>query len=134
MSIFDKLKKKEPKSEVLAQSKAEIKAEAPKKAAVVTGRKLTGQTGILLSPVISEKAAHLASVHQYVFHVNLQANKIMVKQAVKAVYKVDPMSVNIVRVQGKHVRRGKTIGQQSDYKKAIVTLKPGQTIELYEGV
>lgn len=135
MSIFDGIKKKETKPAEVKEikPKAEVKTAVAKKP-VVVNRQFSGTTGVLLAPVISEKAAHLAAAHQYVFHVGLTANKVMVKQAVKSAYKVDAVSVNMIRVEGKTVRRGKTVGKQSDYKKAIVTLKPGQKIEMYEGV
>ncbi len=135
MSIFDGIKKKETKAAEVKETKPKTEAKAVvAKKPVVANRQFSGTTGVLLAPVISEKAAHLAAAHQYVFHVGLTANKVMVKQAVKSAYKVDAVSVNMIRVEGKTVRRGKTVGKQSDYKKAIVTLKPGQKIEMYEGV
>ena len=134
MSIFDGLKKKRTAAKEVQPKEASKPEAAAKIVPPASRRPSTAPMGVLLSPVISEKAAHLAAAHQYVFCVSLAANKVMVKQAVKAAYKVNPVSVNMVRVEGKYVRRGKTSGKQPDYKKAIVTLKPGQTIQLYEGV
>lgn len=89
---------------------------------------------ILVRPVVTEKATHLADTGQYVFMVEMKANKLEVAKAIREVYGVTPISVNIVRMQGKLVSRGKVSGKRKDYKKAIVTLKKGQTISIYEGV
>ena len=89
---------------------------------------------IILGPVVSEKSARLHAQHQYVLSVSPKANKIEVKKALKAMYNVDAVSVNMVKTKGKTVRRTGRPGQTSDAKKAIVTLKTGQVITVFEGV
>lgn len=89
---------------------------------------------ILVRPLITEKATHLNEVNKYAFIVKLGANKILVAKEVAAVYNVKVASVNLIRMKGKKVSKGKIRGKRSDFKKAIVTLVKGQTIKLYEGV
>ena len=89
---------------------------------------------ILIKPLVTEKAATLSAHNKYVFMVDRDANKISVAQAVLAIYKVKPLSVNIINVGGKKVTRGKVTGQRKDWRKAIVTLPKGKTISVYEGV
>jgi len=88
----------------------------------------------LWRPHVSEKAAHLTEHNAYVFDVPVAAEKIAVKQAVEALYKVKVTKVRTLRGPGKMVRRGRKSGRRRNWKKAIVTLKAGQKIELYEGV
>ncbi len=88
----------------------------------------------LLSPRISEKAAVSASGGTYVFNVPIEATKIEIRKAVESLYKVNVVAVRTVRNIGKVVRRGKISGRRNRTKKAYVTLKRGQKIELYEGV
>lgn len=89
---------------------------------------------VLVRPLISEKASHQQSLNQYFFAVALDANRIEVAKAVKEVYGVAPIKVNIIRSEGKARRIGGTIGRRKDWKKAMVTLPKGKTISLYEGV
>jgi len=89
---------------------------------------------VLLKPMITEKSAHLHEANQYVFKVAQSANKAMIKQAIKEAYGVLPVKVNIISQSGKWVQRGRYVGQRSDYKKAIVILKKGESIKVYEGV
>jgi len=90
--------------------------------------------GILIKPVVTEKAAGVNHLNQYVFMVAKKANKIDVAKAVTIFYGIKPVAVNIINVMGKKVARGKIKGQRSDWKKAIVTLPAGKTIQIYEGV
>lgn len=89
---------------------------------------------VLLKPLVTEKAAMLGTHRQYVFAVEPTTNKIEVKKAIHAVYGVEPQKVMIQRRGGKYVRSGRVSGMTKDWKKAIVTLKPGDQIEVYEGV
>lgn len=91
-------------------------------------------TGVVLRPHISEKSATLADKNQYVFVVNKDANKVQVRLSIKSMYGVSPVSVNILNVSGKKVRFGRRFGKRSDWKKAVVTLPEGQSINLYEGI
>ncbi|MCK9361202.1 50S ribosomal protein L23 [Patescibacteria group bacterium] len=85
-------------------------------------------------PHVSEKAARLADRGTYVFRVALDAEKVSIKKAVEALYGVKVEKVRIVKIGGKPVRRGKRLSFRQDMKKALVTLKKGQTIAMYEGV
>jgi large subunit ribosomal protein L23 len=92
---------------------------------------------VILTPHISEKAIALAEGGSYVFEVPTNTNKIEVAKAVEAVFNVKVVSVNMLITKGKTVqarqRRGKrTPGVRSDLKKAMVRLKAGQTIALFD--
>lgn len=88
---------------------------------------------ILVKPVITEKTTMMMSDGKYTFKVSLHANKIEIRKAVEAVFGVKVKSVNTIRMTGKVKRMGKYIGKRPDYKKAIVTLHEGETIEFFEG-
>jgi len=85
---------------------------------------------IIRSPVITEKATAQSEHNQVVFRVSLEATKREVKAAVEGLFDVKVDAVNTIRVQGKTKRFKGRIGRRSDYKKAIVTLKAGDKIEL----
>lgn len=89
---------------------------------------------IIIKPVVTEKAAVAQSLGKYTFVVSARANKQQIKTAVKSLYAVDAVAVNVVNVEGGRLRSGKNQGRHADYKKAVVTLKPGQTITMHEGV
>lgn len=89
---------------------------------------------ILSKALITEKATALVGLNKYSFKVNKAANKFEVKNAIKALYGVEPVSVNIINERGKRVTYGRIKGKKSNWKKAIVTLKKGEKIEVYEGV
>jgi len=109
--------------------------EAQKKTATAKAKKgVSSAYRILLQPMITEKATNLGGQNKYVFMVEINANKIEVAKAIEDVYGVKPTDVNIVKMKGKVVRRGRVSGRRKDFKKAIVTLAKGQTIKVYEGV
>ncbi len=85
---------------------------------------------IIKRPIITERATDLGKLGKYVFLVATEATKPEIKKAVKAIYKVDAVSVNIVMKPAKKKMRGSLKGGQKGYKKAIVTLKAGQKIEV----
>lgn len=89
---------------------------------------------VLRRPVVTEKSTLLQGQHKYVFEVAKSANKAQIKEAVQAAFNVGVRSVNVSKVPGKLRRVGRTITHTQDWKKAIVTLQPGQTIEFFEGV
>jgi large subunit ribosomal protein L23 len=89
---------------------------------------------VLIRPIISEKNTLLNEQGKYTFEVSERANKIMVRQAIQTVFKVDVVAVNIIHVPGKLKRRGRTSGMARSWKKAVVTLAEGQQIELFQGV
>jgi large subunit ribosomal protein L23 len=91
----------------------------------------------IIRPVVSEKSTLLGDQGKYVFEVAPEANKIQIKRAVEEAFankKVQVDSVNIVHVSGKERRRGRSIGYTRSWKKAIVTLRAGQRLDLFEGV
>lgn len=89
---------------------------------------------VLRRPLITEKNALAQALGKYTFEVSDRANKRQVKQAVETSFKVDVTAVNIMTVPGKQRRIGRQQVLTPSWKKAIVTLKPGDKIELFEGV
>ena len=90
---------------------------------------------ILKGPHLTEKTVIQKDAHnQVTFLVDRDANKIEIKRAVEAIFNVKVDSVRTLRVHGKPKRMGRYAGYRPDWKKAIVTLKKGQTIELFEQV
>jgi large subunit ribosomal protein L23 len=89
---------------------------------------------ILVRPIITEKNTTLNEQGKYCFEVMQSANKIEVKRAVEEVFKVRVTAVNVLKVPGKMRRMGRTSGMTRTWKKAIVTLAPGERIELFQGV
>jgi len=90
---------------------------------------------VLKRPIITEKSGYQSdNLNRYTFEVDVRANKHLVKQAVQQAFNVDVVAVNVIRVRGKQRRWGKIVGRTKDWKKAIVTLRPGQTIQFFEGV
>jgi large subunit ribosomal protein L23 len=88
----------------------------------------------VIRPVISEKSYQLIQAHnQYTFRVSDRAHKIEVRQAIEDLFDVTVTDVRMVTVPGKPKRRGASKGRRPGYKKAIVELKPGDRIELFEG-
>ena len=88
----------------------------------------------LLRPIISEKATVGAADGKYTFEVSMDANKVAIKKAVQEVYGVEPADVNIMNKRGKTVRFGRKHGRTKNIKKAVVTLRKGDSIKLYEGI
>lgn len=126
MALLNKLFRKTPASTKVTagRKKEEAKiAEAPKKQIILESK-------ILVSPHTAEKAIMGQKLNQYVFKVSPTANKIMISNEVKKNYKVKVIKVNIVNIPKKARRVGRTQGFRAGYKKAIVTLTPGQTIEI----
>jgi large subunit ribosomal protein L23 len=90
---------------------------------------------VLKRPLLTEKIAHLQDSHnQYAFVVDGEANKIEIKRAVELKYQVKVKSVCTMQIMGKVKRLGRFEGKRADWKKAIVTLAPGDRIEMAENV
>ena len=87
---------------------------------------------ILIKPIVTEKSTALMEERKYTFCVPLSATKIQIRQAVEQIFKVKVQAVNTMRYEGKMKCLGRTQGSSSDWKKEVVTLKPGETIELFE--
>ncbi|KAF0185537.1 MAG: large subunit ribosomal protein L23 [Hyphomonadaceae bacterium] len=88
----------------------------------------------ILSPVITEKATMLSESDKVVFKVPLSATKPQIKEAVEALFKVKVNAVNTIRVLGKVKRFKGVLGKRNDFKKAIVTLNEGDSIDLSTGL
>lgn len=89
---------------------------------------------IVKRPLITEKAEQSREAHQhFAFEVHREATKIQVKQAVETLFGVHVTSVRTALRAGKVKRVGRTVGRRPGWKKAVVTLKPGETIALFEG-
>ncbi len=89
---------------------------------------------IIRRALITEKSTMAKDENKYVFEVDRRANKIEVAGAVEKLFKVKVLEVHVMNVTGKKKRVGKIMGEKRSWKKAIVTLKPGDKIEIYEGV
>ncbi len=89
---------------------------------------------VLINPLITEKASTEGSLGKYIFEVAINSNKVEIAKAFEEVYGIKPSSVNSIKMEGKKIRHGKSVGKRKDWKKAIVTLPKGKTINLYEGV
>ncbi len=88
---------------------------------------------VIIQPVISEKSYALLAANKYTFRVRDAANKTQVRQAVEEIFGVRVEGVRTVNVKPKPKRRGLTAGKRRQWKKAVVTLHPDDTIELFEG-
>jgi large subunit ribosomal protein L23 len=90
---------------------------------------------IVLRPLLTEKGNQLKSAsNQYLFQVDKAANKIQIKKAVEEIWNVRVTDVRTICIRGKKKRMGRFEGRRPDWKKAVVTLRQGETIELFEGV
>lgn len=91
-------------------------------------------TATILAPIVTEKSAQLSDSGVMAFRVALTANKVMVRQAFRELYKVNPVKVRMINVRGKNLRFGRQTGKRMDYKKALITLPKGKRIDIFEGV
>ena len=95
-------------------------------------------TQIVLRPVISEKSMDQSTINKYTFAVADDANKMQIKAAVEELFKVTVTNVNVLTTKRKEKsrnrRRGRQVGYTSPWKKAVVTVKAGDSIEFFEGV
>ena len=93
---------------------------------------------VLRRPLVTEKSNYQNSdLHQYVFEVAGNATKSMVKDAVETLFDVNVLRVNVMNIPAKRTRRARSrrvMVRRSSFKKAIVTLSPGDTIDVFEGV
>ena len=89
---------------------------------------------VILAPQITEKATRLADIHQQIaFKVRTDATKLEIKGAVELLFKVEVNEVSVINVKGKTKRFGRAMGSRQDWKKAYVSLKPGQEINFAAG-
>ena len=88
---------------------------------------------VLLAPVVSEKSYSLIADGKYVFRIHQDAHRTQVRQAVEELFGVHVEGVNVLKVQAKPKRRGVSKGIRPGWKKAIVQLREGETIAIFEG-
>lgn len=150
MSLLNKFSKKKESEQLDAVEKtADIqdtkkKADTKKKKATATkeskkdesvnGKPRAQAYRVLIRPLISEKATTGEVQGKYTFVVDINANKEDIKNAVEVVYGVRPVSVRTAIFEGKRKRFGLIRGRRQDWKKAIVALPKGRTINIHEGV
>ncbi|MBB5335760.1 50S ribosomal protein L23 [Pectinatus brassicae] len=87
---------------------------------------------IIIKPLVTERTTDLMAQGKYVFKVDKRANKIEIGKAIEEIFKVKVADVNTSNVTGKMKRMGRTMGRRPSYKKAIVKLAVGETIEFFE--
>jgi large subunit ribosomal protein L23 len=131
MALFKFLKKKEEPEKKTAKKevKKTVKKEIIKP---VVGKKgFSSAYRVLIRPHVTEKATDLESQNKYVFEVFAKTNKIEIKKAVEGIYGVNVINVSIINIHKKKRRVGRKMqGWRKGYKKAIVTIKKGQKIEI----
>ena len=87
---------------------------------------------IIIRPVLSEKSTGLSEKGKYVFQVANYANKHIIKKAIKEIFNVNPIQINVMMVRGKRRRVRYQYGYTPSWKKAIITIGKGEKIELFE--
>ncbi len=93
------------------------------------------QYDIIKRPLVTEKTTiQKEENNQLSFEVDRRANRVEIKRAVEKIFKVRVANIRTMHVKGKTKRRGRILGKRRDWKKAIVTLMPGERIEFFEGV
>jgi len=135
MGFFSRKKndegQKAPAKSTAAKAKPEDKKEEAPKPAVYVTRETGHAYKVLVRPLVTEKTTALQQLGQYAFEVARDANKMEVRKAVKAVYGVTPTSVRVITVLGKPVRSRTGKSRRSSWRKAMVTLKKGDRIDLF---
>ena len=133
----DKKKKKEVQQEVkkkptvqAASKPKKVKQEKPSTKVKVNKEDTKNAYRVLVRAMITEKATEIGQFNQYVFEVYRDANKYEIKKAIKSVYGVTPIKVNIMNAKGKEVKWGRTTGKTAASKKAIVFLNKNDKIEI----
>ena len=89
---------------------------------------------VVLNPLVTEKATQMSEFNKIVFSVPLDANKLDIKSSIEKIFSVQVKSINTILLKGKFKRFKGVLGRRSNTKKAIVTLAPGNTIDLSVGV
>lgn len=150
MGIFDRFRRKEHSASSQSatdregqekkistgkeKSEKSVKAAKPSRPVKVELRKFDDVHNILIRPLVTEKISNLGMHNQYAFEVSADVNKVQIKKAIETYYQVRPVKVRLMNIQGKNVRWGRRQGRTKSRKKAMVTLRQGDKIELYEGV
>ena len=93
---------------------------------------------VLLRPIVTEKTNYMnEKLHQYTFEVASDASKTLIKDAIETIFDVDVLNVNVINVPARRTRRARSrrvMVRRGAYKKAIITLAPNDTIDVFEGV
>jgi large subunit ribosomal protein L23 len=90
---------------------------------------------LIIRPLVTEKTTIQKELHnQFSFEVDPRANRVEIRKAIEKIFNVRVASVKTLHVKGKVKQRGRIIGKRKDWKKAIVTLMPGERIDFFEGV
>ena len=89
---------------------------------------------VVIRPVVSEKSYVLATANKYVFRVHADAHKTQIRQSIEALFDVSVVSVHTMSVKSKPKRRGAIKGRTRKWKKAIVQVRPGDTIPIFQGL
>lgn len=149
VALFGKKKKDDKPAETAVKSVVEkkpvkstdITKSEKKETAISTPKSTSSIKGttpqayrVLIKPLVTEKVAEMNVVGKYAFMIDPSMNKVEVKKAIRSIYNVDPIKVNIANFRGKQVRFGRVQGKRKNWKKAVVTLKAGDSIEVYEGI
>ena len=128
MSIFGRLKSKKDKVQINADNK---QISADEKNATVNRRISQQQSAHLVKQAwVTERAGDLTKDGKYIFIVDGKATKSEIKKAIGAIYNVHVIQVNVINTKGKTKRLGRNMGRTSRARKAIVTLKKGQKIDI----
>lgn len=126
--------KDKPEEEKIKAPSAPAAVEASVEQTAVKPRKPSRAHYLLLKPLVTEKSSYLQGEGVYCFAVHPQANKTEIKKAVEAAFEVKVIKVRIINYKGKEVRYGRVAGRRRNWKKAFVTLKSGQRIEIHKNV
>lgn len=132
MAFWNKILKGKGQKKELKEDKKTV--ETKKEAVLLPKERLSGEervlAGVIRRPHITEKTSGSVKDNKYAFIAGSGQNKHSIRRAVEARYSVAVTSVNIVNMPGKERKRGRQIGWRPGFKKAIVTLKEGQSIEI----
>lgn len=124
---------KKPTAKKTIKKKALVKKTTKKKDDVSLEARAKAHE-VLLGPLVTEKTAMFSDRNILVLRVAPDANRIAIRNAIKALYSVTPTKVNIMNVRGKSVRFGRIMGKRKDWKKAVITMPEGSHIDIFEGV
>lgn len=133
MGLLNRKKEKEMEATSVKADGADVSFKTDEPVSSV-GESLQSKRPLIKRPVVTEKSAQLASTGTYIFEVDRKANKVQIAKEIKSRYGVMPERVNTQIVHGKIVRFGRRMGKRSTWKKALVTLPKGKTIDVYQGV
>ena len=90
---------------------------------------------IIKRPIVTEKTSiQKEDFNQVTFEVDRRANRIEIRRAIEKIFKVKVVDIRTIQVKGKVKQRGRIVGKRRDWKKAVVTLMPGERIDFFEGV